>query len=331
VLAVAVAVGGGPARAQGGDAAAADALFRRGLGDLDAGRVAAACNAFEESYALDPQLGALFTLAECFARLGRVASAVTRYQDFERAASKLPPGRRRQQRERERVAREQLQRLGPRVPTLTVVAPPDLPPAAVVARGDVPLGPSSLGHPLPVDPGEYAITLRMPSGAVASRTVRIEPGQAQTVTLEAPPEPPPPRATAPAPARPPVVATTPAAPSKQRTWAIGAGALGLAGLAAGGVTGLLVVTKKDLIGRECGDDRVCSRRGKEAADSAQTLAAVSTAAFAVGAAGLAAGAALWLSAPAAPAPKRGATPPRWGVALAPGPGHLFVGVEGSFR
>ena len=82
----------------------------------------------------------------------------------------------------------------------------------------------------------------------------------------------------------------------QRTLGYVAGGLGLAGLAVGAVTGVLVLDRKSTVNDEC-KGHVCSKEGKEAADSGQTLAAISTIAFAVGIAGAATGVTLILTAP----------------------------------
>ena len=72
------------------DVAAASELFHQGLSDMLAGNFDTACHRLEESQHLDPQLGTLFTLAECDAKAGKIASAVAYYEDFLAATAKLP-------------------------------------------------------------------------------------------------------------------------------------------------------------------------------------------------------------------------------------------------
>src|SRR6516165_12572897 len=76
------------ARAQ--DVAAAEDLYHRGVADFLAGRYDAACTEIGASYRMDPLPGALFTLATCEARLGRVASAAAHFQDFLQLVPTLP-------------------------------------------------------------------------------------------------------------------------------------------------------------------------------------------------------------------------------------------------
>jgi hypothetical protein len=79
-------------------------------------------------------------------------------------------------------------------------------------------------------------------------------------------------------------------------WFWVAGGIGAAGLVTGGITGALVFSKKSEIDDNCRRFD-CSREGKEAADSAQTLALVSTVGFAVGVVGCATAAVLLLTSP----------------------------------
>jgi hypothetical protein len=58
-------------RASAQDAAAAGALFDKGVADMQAGHYSSGCPAIEESQELDPHPGTLFTLAECQAKWGR--------------------------------------------------------------------------------------------------------------------------------------------------------------------------------------------------------------------------------------------------------------------
>src|SRR4051812_40759119 len=76
------------------DIAAAEALFNRGLADMEAGRYEAACKAIEESLHLDPRPGTLFSLAVCESKWGHVATAATRFGDYLALYEKLPTAQR---------------------------------------------------------------------------------------------------------------------------------------------------------------------------------------------------------------------------------------------
>jgi hypothetical protein len=80
--------------------------------------------------------------------------------------------------------------------------------------------------------------------------------------------------------------------SKSNTLAWVALGIGGAGLVASAVAGGLALSKKSTIDAECGkggDEAACSAEGKAAADSAQTLALISTLSFAVGIVGIGTG------------------------------------------
>ncbi len=74
---------------------------------------------------------------------------------------------------------------------------------------------------------------------------------------------------------------------------------GIAGLVVGTVTGIMSMSKKREVDRECAGS-ACTPEGKAAADSGRTLGNVSTVAFGVGVVGLGAGVVLWFAAPRAP-------------------------------
>src|SRR5262252_4543747 len=89
------------ARAQ--DVAVAEALFNRGLADMQAGKFDTGCPAIGESYRLDPRPGTLFTLAECEAKAGHYATAVARYDDYLSLYSRLSADQQAKQKGRDKV------------------------------------------------------------------------------------------------------------------------------------------------------------------------------------------------------------------------------------
>src|SRR5687767_12500948 len=89
------------ARADGPrDSLAAEVLFSEARALMKDGRWEEACPKLEASHSLDPALGTLLNLAECYAKVGRTASAWLRYR--EAAAVAVQQG----QKEREGIARE---------------------------------------------------------------------------------------------------------------------------------------------------------------------------------------------------------------------------------
>ena len=126
------------------DAAAASELFRQGLSDMLAGRYETACPRLEESQHLDPQLGTLFTLAECSAKAEKIASAVAYYEDFLAATKKLPKASVLAYERRIRIAESQCAALKSDIPWLTLIFPDDAPPGTVVKKDGIVLGPAAI-------------------------------------------------------------------------------------------------------------------------------------------------------------------------------------------
>jgi len=299
-FALAAAFGSSTSLAFAQDTAAAAALFEKGLDEMKAGNYETGCPSLEESYRLDPLPGVLFTSAECHAQWGKYATAVARYEDYLRAFQGMRAAQQERQHGRDEISKQKLSELRPLVPQLTLVLPASAPDGTIVKRGSLKLGKPSLGVPIPVDPGEHLITTEVPGGAVHEQRVSIEKSEKKTVELEIEL----PAQTSSGTAPPPTTTTqsatldtrSVASGSSGRTLAYIVGGIGLVGLATGGVTGGLALSKKKTIDDHCVETR-CDHEGKQAADSAKTFALISTIGFAVGAAGLAASAVLLITAP----------------------------------
>jgi hypothetical protein len=116
------------------------------------------------------------------------------------------------------------------------------------------------------------------------------------------------------------VATALASPMSQRPaspWPWVAGAVGLAGVAVGSVTGALVIGDKATIDAQCHADHTCTAAGLQAASQSRTFGFVSDVAFAAGGAGLATATILFLTSPNRPGTAR--------PVVAVGPHTGFVG------
>jgi hypothetical protein len=294
---------GGTAWAQSG--AAAEALYKKGLADMKAGRYETGCPALAESVRLDRRAGALFTLAECEAKWGKLARAVADYDDFLAWVARMSPADQSQQSERQSLAQKQRERLGELVPHVTLELPPDAPSGVSVELDGVALNRPAIGIALPVDPGAHHVVVRTDAGHRSERTFEIKQGESQRVSLALPQEqeaapatppaasgaaPPPPRRAE----RP--ISTEPAAGSGTSTWTYVAFGVGAAGIAVGGVTGALALGQKSTVDANC-EAHVCNHDGKVAADRLQSYATVSTIGFGVGLVGLAVGTGLLLSGP----------------------------------
>jgi hypothetical protein len=162
----------------------AEVSFDRGVEHMEGGRFEQACPLIEESYRLDPRPGTLFTLAECEAQRGRIATAVARYGEYLRMYDALPPERRAAQGTREREAITKKSALEPHVPKLLLVLPEGAPAGTIVKRDGAVVEASSLGVALAIDPGEYVVTTQAPGGPVTENRVMVARGERKEARLK---------------------------------------------------------------------------------------------------------------------------------------------------
>ncbi|WP_437652621.1 hypothetical protein [Sorangium sp. So ce1182] len=324
LLSVAIAA---PASAQTDAVAMAESLFVRGRADMLAGRYQTGCPALAESHRLDPRPGRLFTLAECEARRGRVATAVARYNDYLALYSRMSEAEQIKQHERYRLSLEQRDALAPLVPHVTLSLPSGAPPGTVVQHDGITLERPSLGVALPVDPGEHVVTTQAPRGPVREVKFTIEASESRTLHLEVKlpvtsqgPSvkqgvvPPGDRVADPASA---------SGPGGRRAVTYVTGGLAVSGLVLGSVTGWMALGESSRAARECSDIgpdvAECSPLGKAAGDRAKHLGLVSTIGF--GAGGALAGAAVLLLL-TEPRPRAGAV--SWSLLAGPTGAGLAV-------
>jgi hypothetical protein len=307
------------------DTAAAGALFDKGVTEMELGHFDVGCPALDESQRIEPRAGTLFASAECQARWGKVAGAVARYQDYIGLVSRLPPDQQSRHRDRVTTASDQLAKLKPAVPTLTIVLSANSPAGTIVRRNGVELKGAALGLPLPIDPGEHVLSAQAPGGQEKTVTVTAALNQQQRVELEAPASPVVAAPTAHGDASP-ASASERALESSQRTWAYAVGGVGIVGIVVGSTTGALVLGKKSTAKEHCSGGACRDQEGVDAGKSGKALATVSTIGFGVGVAGLAAGVILLLTAPRASQRDSGGLQPIVVVT----PRAAFLGASHSF-
>ncbi|MGK3960751.1 type IV pilus biogenesis/stability protein PilW [Sorangium sp. So ce1667] len=302
----------------------AQAAFDRGVAHMEAGRFDEGCPAIEASQKLDPRPGTLFTLAECEALRGRLATALARFDEYLALYPTLTPKQQQNQGDREKVAREQRATLARDAPAISLSLPPDAPPAAVVKLDGQVVAPTAIGSLIQVDPGTHSIALQVPGGPVSERIERLGKGEKKHValTLAVPRPPPPPAHTRRAPA-------PDTGAGGRRVAVYLAGGLGLVGLAVGGVTGALAMERKAVVDKSCAGT-ACNHEGKTAADAMKALGLASTIAFGVGIAGVGGAAVLLLTEPKATS--AGASSGAWLAAgVAPvGSGGAALDVRGAW-
>jgi hypothetical protein len=285
------------ARGQDRDPVVADALLREGHKAADAGNLGAACLKIAESYRLDPIPGALFDLADCEERQGRLAAA---WIDYRKAVDALAPGD-----ARLAVAKTKVESLEKRLARLTIRLGARAAPGTVVKRDGVDIGKSALGVAIPADPGKHVVVVSQ--GARERRyEVVVGEGESREVVADQPPaaivsdepgllqRPPAMTSVSPEAEAPRAFSGDRGSASNARIFGYVVGGIGVASLAVGVVTRALALGKKSTIDAHCTAAKVCDRVGLDAVASAQDLQTASTVTLAVGVGGLATGALLIL-------------------------------------
>jgi len=277
------------------DPAAAEALFKRGVEDMRAGRFEAACPLIAESRRLDPRPGSLFTLAECEAHAGLAATAVVHYREFLRLVEGMTQAQKLKQATRAHDAEEQIKILEPEVPSLTLVLPKDSPSGVEVTRDGIKLGMASIGIAISLDPGEHVLITQLPSGEKAEQKIVVEKREKKTLELKIPVAAP---GTGSLAKPEPVVVTEPPKRPWQKPTAIGVLALGGVGVAVGGALGGLAIAKNgESNSGPCNSQNVCNGDGLRRRNEALTFATGSTIAIIAGGALLAGGVVLFATTP----------------------------------
>jgi hypothetical protein len=265
--------------------ALANQLFDDAQALMAAGKLADACPKYAESHRLDPQLGALLHLGECYERKGTIASAWSTFKDaLEIAAARKDV--------REAVARAEVAKLAAIVPKMVVVvdvgAPADL---EVRSDGNL-IGRLLWNTALPIDAGRHRITAKGSGIEPWSLTVDV-PASGPAVRVEVPRRE---AAAAAAPERATAADVTPSR-SRQKTVGFVVGAIGVVGLAVGGVSKAMGFGKQGEIDAHCDASRACDQVGMDAVNAASTFQTVGTISLVAGAAALGAGFVLIVSSP----------------------------------
>ena len=289
---------GGSARADDGEnKAAAEALFDDARRLIAEKKYAEACPKLESSQRLDPGVGTMLNLADCYEKLGKTASAWAMFRETISAAHKASSL------DREEIARSRARELEPKLAYLTIATWQGQ--NVSVQRDGTPVDAAVLGTELPVDPGDHVIVASAQGKRSWSTTVRIDPGPSKArVTVPILPDEVESGGGVPAPAAASLGATStgtdrgPRSGSTQRVLAIVAGGVGVVGVALGSIFGLNASSDWSDAKSSCTSyPNGCTAHAKSLSDDARSEATVSTVAFVIGAAGLAGGVVLWLTAP----------------------------------
>lgn len=282
------------------DKAAAEALFDQGLELMKAGKYAEACPRLESSQRVDPGVGTLLYLGECYEKLGKTASAWATFREAASAASAAG------QNDRAAIGNDRAQKLMPRLLRLQLELAPELEglDGLEILRDGKPVARALWGTPIPVDPGEHALEVRAPGHETHRTTFRGE-GEGKTATLRLPAlkrvEGAPADATEPAATGSGSAAVgvdaTPSDGTAQRTTGLVLGGLGVVGVGVGSFFGLRAIQKNKDAEESCSGSSCSTPGGVDLTNDALSAARISNVAFLAGGALLAGGVVLYLTAP----------------------------------
>ncbi len=278
--------------------ARADQLFKEGKSLMAEKRYADACNAFEESYKLDPGIGAQLNIAKCYEEWGKLGRAFTSYQLAEKMARDAGDNR------ADKI-KELITELDSQVPRMTVHLPKDAPKGFQVTMDKKPI--TVIGEAFVVDPGPKTLEWWVGNGPKKQKIVAVERGGESEVTLDVPKgtvikpdgggegggdqEPDKPKKKTPEKPTPP-----------GRNMRIGGIALGGAGVLAIGVSSIMTLSARskynDALDMYCnGMKNSCDPQGLDITHDARSTANVATVVFFVGLAAVGGGVALYMLAP----------------------------------
>ncbi len=303
------------------NAAAAEALFNEGRSLMNAGDFAEACPKLKASYKLDPALGALLNLGECYEKAGYTASAWATFRDA------IEEAHRQKRQDRAATAELRAKALEPKLSYLQLVG--RVPPGAKLLRNGAEQDAAMIGAKIPVDPGTYTIEITGGSGPAWKTMARVSgPGLTRIVIPDAPA----PSASSAA-ASPTAAPAAPAASGDDTGNGSSLGGLQIAGIVVGavGVVGLGVGTYFALdassLKSKANCTTTCTTAGSHTLDDARSSAGLATASFIAGGALVVGGALLFILGPRSGAEGQSST---GAASITPILGPTSAGIAGVF-
>lgn len=291
--------------------AAAESLFQEAEKLEAAGNFQVACGKYAESQQLDPGLGTLLHLAQCYEKAGKTASAWGRYREAMELAVRAGD-------QRSEIARKRAENLEPKLAKLIIAVKPEHQvPGLSIARDGVAVGAPQWNLAIPVDPGEHVV-IASAEGYLPTQTKVVTPAHAVQQTVQIPKLALDPKG------KP--GEETPGRGNTQRIVGLTLASTGAAALIVGGIFGVTAKSAYDKSDPHCDDRDVCSPTGIDARNDGFTQATTSTILVAAGLGLVGAGAVVFFTAPHSRS-KSGArttTTPRIGF------GPAGFSVRGSF-
>ncbi len=302
VAVAALATLAAPASAQ--TTPSAQALYDEGVKAYAQGDLATACPKFKQSFETDKQPAPLFMLAKCEEKQGKIGSALVHFEEVLRVGGL-------EAELRDQAARS-VNDLAVRAPRLTLRR--GAAPAAAVAKIDGVLFTID-GRPEPIDPGEHELLVTAPAHGDNTKTFVVKEGEKLSLDIEVGPALPI--------AGPTIPDTAPPPPGPDPTpfWIGGgiAAGVGVVGFVIAGVTGGLILSG------ECDGDLACPNRSEDFDSGGLVIA--NYVGWAVGGAGVATGAILFIVGAVKSNEAGDARLESGAVRPVPGPGDAGLGLQ----
>ncbi len=275
---------------------AAQKTFLAGDELFDAGRFEEAISAYRASHEIVRSPNSSLQIARSAKKIGRIEHAYRAYEKTVSVAQEAVSRDAKKYAPTLEVAQKEFGELKASVALLTIklIEPPR---GTELSVGKRRLQAQDLSQPLVVAPGDYAVVVNAPGKRTKSQQVSLAAASARTVSFdfESDPVAPPPPLSQEAPRKPPISAQPPPEEegSNLKPAAYIAGGVGIAGLAAFTVFGLMHNSKKNELDEAC-PNKLCPRDRESDIDDAERYQTFANIGLAVGIAGLATGTTLLL-------------------------------------
>lgn len=260
------------------DKAASQALFDEAVRLMDRENYKEACPKLEASQDLDPGVGTLLYLADCYENLGRRASAWATFREAESLA------RANGQHDRAELAATRAKALDEKLSHLTLVVPIHARVEGLRIRlGHRIIPVATVDQPLPIDPGRQVLEVTAPGHQPYYRTLYVTDDGPHDYRVVVP-------TLLPAP--------TSGRGTTLRTLGVVTGAVGIAAVGAGAVLGIMAAERNADATRYCPQDaKGCTERGVELQRDASGFTTAAKGSLAAGGSLILTGIVLYVAAP----------------------------------
>lgn len=258
-------------------------LFAEGSALISQGRCAEALPMLEEAQRLDPGIGTQFNIAVCQEQLGKLGSA---WRNFERVAELARASGKKQ---REEAARAKLDELKPKVPRFVIRSEE---PGDVTVKVDGVVIAKDAWSFVPLDPGKHHVDATAPTKRAWSKDVDAPPPSSSVDVVV-------PKLDVVQETR---VVTLEDKSSGRRTLGFVLGGVGIAGVAAAAVTGVMLLSAKSTADERCTPRCIDAngrfdQEGADAVSRGETLLPINAVAWGIAIVGLGLGTFFVLTAP----------------------------------